>query len=180
MTPARPRLLVERDPQLARLGEAIGQVANGHGGCLCLVGEAGSGKTRLLLEAREMARRQGLTVLAASPPAVTTPPAFGLIAQALRSWTRVHPEPHQDLSRFALGIHQVLPEWELPSGAAALAPHQMRLLVLEGALQLLLKASAPMGGLLVLDDLHGSDPESIEFLHYAAAAVPDEQLLLLA
>jgi predicted ATPase len=57
-------MLREREHELCRLGELIAAARDGQGGALVLEGEAGIGKTRLLTVARELARGDGLEVLA--------------------------------------------------------------------------------------------------------------------
>ena len=42
--------LLEREPVLAALGTALGEVAGGHGRVVLISGEAGIGKTRLVAE----------------------------------------------------------------------------------------------------------------------------------
>lgn len=57
--------LVERSAELARLGELLERVAAGVGSALVIEGEPGLGKTRLLAEAAELARRRGVRALQA-------------------------------------------------------------------------------------------------------------------
>ena len=57
-----------------------------------LVGEGGVGKTRLLAEVAAESRQLGLAVLTGRSP-VTTPVAFSVVAEALRSWLRIFPLP---------------------------------------------------------------------------------------
>lgn len=134
-------MVVGRDAELAAITRAVDVAAAGEGGCLFILGEAGSGKTRLLSEARQLGRHRGMAVLTGSTPAAGASPAFGVLTQALRSWTRSHPVPEADLASFAVGLHQVLPEWPLPRDPPDLPASQMRLLVVEGILRLLLAAA---------------------------------------
>jgi ATP/maltotriose-dependent transcriptional regulator MalT len=166
---------------MSLIGQAIAEAAAGRGNCLFLVGEAGAGKTRLLHEAAEQARRRGMTVLMGSPVGASLPPtAFSVLAQALRSWTRAHPLPTEELRPFSPGLRQVLPEWPLPAQRSAdLSQDQMRLLIMEGALRLLLSAAQGAGALLALDDLQDADPETLQFLYHAAASIGAAPVLIL-
>jgi len=58
--------LIERDTELAVLGELIGDALAGRGGAIFVEGEAGIGKTRLLTRAREEAVLAGARVLHAA------------------------------------------------------------------------------------------------------------------
>jgi DNA-binding CsgD family transcriptional regulator/tetratricopeptide (TPR) repeat protein len=139
-----------------------------------VLGEGGVGKTRLLTEAAAEANRLGLAVLTGRS-GVAGPSAFGVLAEALRSWLRAHrtdPRPPSPLDR---GLRMVVPEWPGDDlGAPGLSDSQLRLLALEGVVQLVRDIATTRGGaLLVLDDLHAADPESLEAIRYlAAAALP--------
>ena len=76
-------------------------------------------------------------------------------------------------SPFDLGLRLVLPEWEAPgSEESGLAAGQLRLLALEGTVRVL-RQVASRGAMLVLDDLHAADPDSLEAIRYVASARVD-------
>ena len=52
-------VVVGRDEELAALAEIFSQAAGGRGVCAVVIGEAGIGKTRLVTEAADGARRRG-------------------------------------------------------------------------------------------------------------------------
>ena len=60
---ASPVEIVGRSNALARLAEAWDRAMSGHGQAVCLVGEAGIGKSRLARAALDAAARDGATVL---------------------------------------------------------------------------------------------------------------------
>ena len=62
--------LIGRDPELARLREALGRLKEGTGGLVVLTGQAGLGKSRLLHEARAEAIARGLRWVEAACPSV--------------------------------------------------------------------------------------------------------------
>src|SRR5438874_4962819 len=103
--------------------------------CVVLVGEGGVGKTRLLAELAAASRQLGVAVLSGRAP-VTTPVAFSVVAEALRSWLRAQPAV-ASLPPFDAGLRLVLPEWpgdaDSPTG---LSDAQLRLLALEGIVRL--------------------------------------------
>jgi DNA-binding NarL/FixJ family response regulator len=126
-------------------------------------------------------------VLSAATAGVAPPPAYGLVAQALRSGLRGRPPPTDpELERFAVGLRQVLPEWPAPD-AADLTPDQLRLLAAEGVVQLLSWLARPgatgarcRGGLaVVFDDLQWADPESLEVVEHVMVCAGEEPLVVL-
>lgn len=175
----RSATLIGRDRELAHLEEALRAASRGRGSCLLLLGEAGSGKTRLLREVASRAAQMGLPVLRGEAPAVVASPAWSVVGQALRSFTRQSTLP-DDLAPFALGLHQILPEIPAPPRPAELAEDQMRMLILEGALRLVIAAAGSRGAAVLLDDIQDADPESLQFVHHAATAVPNERIVLIA
>lgn len=175
---ARSPIVVGRDEELAAIGSALHEPPR-RGACVFLLGEAGSGKTRLLREARSQGEARDLVCLSGGSPSLVRPPAFGVLAEGLRSWTRSHLVPEAELAPFAAGLRQVLPELPMPSGAPELTPDQLRLLAVEGAFRLLAHAGGRNGALLLLDDLQDADPETLTFVHHAASAAQSEPVVVI-
>ncbi len=161
---------VGREAENDILARALDDARAGRPGCTLLAGEGGVGKSRLLHEAAAAARRAGLGV-AAGRAAISAPAPFSLVAEALRSWLRGHPHPPMR-SAFDRGLRLILPEWEAPSGGeAGLDGGQLRLLAMEATVRLLRGLAGPGPGMvLLLDDLHAADPDSLETIRYLAAA----------
>ena len=165
----RASVLVGRETELEQLLLALRRASAGTASCIFVAGEGGIGKTRLLAETAAAGRRHGLGVLTGRAP-ITTPVAFSVVAEALRSWLRGHPPP-VTASPFDRGLGLVLPEWPRPSDGADLSPAQLRLLALEGIVGVVRHiAQANKGAMVLLDDLHAADPESLEAVRYLASA----------
>lgn len=166
---ARAPIAVGREEELELLRGAVRAAQAGRATCVVLVGEGGIGKTRLLAETNALGHRLGLAVLPGRAP-VTTPPSFSVIAEALRSWLRNHADM-PSMGAFDRGLRLVLPEWPQPAEPVELDAGQLRLLALEGIARLVRDiASHGEGALLLVDDLHAADPESVEALRYLANA----------
>ena len=165
----RASVLVGRETELEQLLLALRRASAGTTSCIFVAGEGGIGKTRLLAEAAAAGRRHGLGVLTGRAP-ITTPVAFSVVAEALRSWLRGHPPP-VTASPFDRGLGLVLPEWPRPSDGADLSAAQLGLLALEGIVGVVRHiAQANKGAVVLLDDLHAADPESLEAVRYLASA----------
>jgi DNA-binding CsgD family transcriptional regulator len=162
--------MVGREVEVDLLTRVVKGARTGRSSCTFLLGEGGLGKSRLLGEVVAASRRAGVAV-AVGRAGIAGPAPFGLVAEAIRSWLRGHPvvlEP----SAFDHGLRLILPEWDA-SGAERgdLAAGQLRLLALEAVVRLLREiASAGGGAVLILDDLHAGDPDSMELVRYVASA----------
>src|SRR5438132_2378657 len=105
----RAPVVVGREVELDRLVRAVHEAGAGSSSCVFLVGEGGVGKTRLLAEVAAESRQLGLAVLDGRAP-VSTPVAFSVIAEALRSWMRAH-RTETPMAPYDAGLRLVLPEW---------------------------------------------------------------------
>ncbi|MCA1843802.1 MAG: AAA family ATPase [Actinobacteria bacterium] len=165
----RATAVVGRDAQVDRLRRALDAARAGGATCVVLMGEAGIGKTRLLHEAAGIAEAAGAAVLAGRPP-IAAPARFGVITEALRSWLRRNPRI-ASLAPYDRGLGLVLPEWPVEGPSDDLDASQLRLLALEGVVQLLRRITGTAGVAVVLaDDLHAADPETLEAIRYIAGA----------
>jgi DNA-binding CsgD family transcriptional regulator/tetratricopeptide (TPR) repeat protein len=177
----RASVVVGRETELEELRGAVRNARDRRATCVFIVGEGGIGKTRLLTETGVFARRRNLAVMSGRAP-IATPAPFGVVADALRSWLRAHSYP-ASFGPFDRGLALVLPEWPVlaagtNTGAGgvtgAVDAAQLRLLALEGVVQLMRKLAQDEHGVVVLlDDLQSADPESLEAVRYLANAGVD-------
>jgi DNA-binding SARP family transcriptional activator len=141
-----------------------------------VTGEPGVGKTRLLEDLSAWCVQQGALTAFARSYAAEGKLAFATIADWLRSdglsarRDRLHAGTLAELAR-------VLPE--LGPAAPEPLPEAERRRRLFGALEQAIRAPAcPL--LLVADDLHWADAETLQFLHYLLRSSPDAPLLIAA
>ncbi|MEP6661152.1 MAG: AAA family ATPase [Acidimicrobiales bacterium] len=168
----RASVVIGREAELDRLRRAVHQALVGRPACVLLVGEGGIGKTRLIGETAVVAQQLGLAVLSGRAP-IASPAAFSVISDALRSWLRTHPMTHP-MTPFDRGLELLLPEWPVVARSSDLETDQLRLLALEGVVQLLRAViETTDGAVLIADDLHKADPESLETIRYIATARMD-------
>ncbi|MEV0148825.1 MULTISPECIES: AAA family ATPase [unclassified Nonomuraea] len=167
-----------RAAELAAIDELIAASADGRGTAVMIVGEAGIGKSRLLAEAAARASAAGMEVLAGR--AVPAGGTYRALATALVGRLRdtvlvgdVELRPY----RAALG--RILPDFG-PVGDAERADPMVdpAVVVGEGVLRLLRVVGAGRGCLLVLDDLHWADPDTLAALEYLVDQVTDQRIMI--
>ena len=160
-TPDGPAL-VGRDRELAALTAAC---RSGAGGLTLVEGEAGSGKTRLLDEVAAAVARAGVPVHRGH--AVPAAGAFRPLAEALAGAADPALADRARIAPFRAVLARILPSW--PAGPAAGAHLVDPVVVLGEALVELLDEIA--GGerlVVVLDDLHWADRDTLAVLEYLA------------
>jgi DNA-binding CsgD family transcriptional regulator len=169
-------VVVGRTAERHRLTAAIERAVGGEGGVVVLVGEAGVGKTRLARETADTARSADVTVLAGRCVPGDSPVPHRPLTEAFASHFR-SPAPPGDPSLAGFGGHlgKLVPQWrgDQPGGA-----DESPVLLGEAVVRLAGLAS-DKGTLLVLEDLHWSDAETLAVVEYLADALRGESLLCL-
>ena len=170
-------VLVGRDGENRHLQAALAAAEAGRGGTVFLTGEAGIGKSRLVRETAQAAAARGFTVLTGRAVAGGVPTPFRPFAEALVSAGRTGRLPDRgDLDPFRPALGRLVPEWRQPQAAAG----DESLVVLgEAVLRLLRVLSPDAGCLLVLEDLHWADTETLALLEYLADNLSAERVLCL-
>ena len=147
----------------------------GRGGTIFFAGEAGIGKSRLVRETAQAARARGFAVLAGRSVAGGVPTPFRPYAEALASAGRAGRLPDGgELDPFLPALGRLVPEWRRPQEA----PADVSLVFLGEAVLRLLRVLSPTAGcLLVLEDLHWADGETLALLEYLADNLAAERVL---
>jgi DNA-binding CsgD family transcriptional regulator len=175
---------VGREPELAALTRLLDQAATGRGGLALVAGDAGIGKTRLMEELAEAARRRGITTLWGRCFDGEGAPAFWPWVQVLRAALRGRDgaEVRADLG-MAADLVGLLPELrtllpDLPD-RVPLPPDEARFRLFE-AVTAFLAATAARGPLLLaMDDLHWADAASLALLQFLARQLGDVPLVVV-
>lgn len=156
--------LVARREELARLEAALDELSES-GAVFGLVGEAGIGKSRLAAEVAAIAVGRGIPVLMGRAVDAGTPVPFRPLFEALSGYFRqAAPDAHADLASFRSTLSTIVPEWGAPGKPAAFRVSAMELG--EALLRLLTGIAGGRGCVLVLEDLHWADPDTIAVLEY--------------
>ena len=152
------------------LSELLGACHSGSGGVVLVTGCAGSGKTTLLEELARRVADAGASV--AHGHAVAGGGPFRPVAEAL---VRVAPPAlaaREHLSPFRSVLARVLPTW--PAGPQAGAHLVDPVVVLgEAVLELLRAVSTSTRSVLLLDDVHWADRDTLALLEYLAGGLQE-------
>ena len=194
--PARG-IFVGRERELAELRASLAGVAGGRGQLFCLVGEPGIGKTRLAEEIATDAERGGAKVAWGRCWEGGGAPAFWPWTQALRHCAAtINPRASDALlpstALQMLGLTResasevASPEnWlratmlsGLPSSGSPFDPARFQMFDSLAAYLKRLSNDTPL--VLVLDDLHAADADSLHLLRFVARDLLQSRILILA
>jgi len=167
--------LAGRRESLAELRAVWRRASVGAAAVVVLAGEAGSGKTRLLIELGAEAHAAGATVFAGRCPEEGGV-AFAPFTEALR--------PYVAASRAALPewvlaeLARLLPGLSAPAGAPEGGPQDARHRLFEAVAATIAQAARRTPVLLVVEDLHWADPATLQMLGHVIRTVGWAPLLV--
>jgi diguanylate cyclase (GGDEF)-like protein len=179
--------LVGREKDLSRLKEQLTFSFDKKGSVVFLSGESGVGKTRLLNEFSESARRRGVSLL--SGRCFGEPTSFPY--QSFKDAISKYFGSGDDKTREALGdlpdvyrdeLLDLIPElagMDIRKGPRVDLPSNNGKLRLFDAVRLfLLRISEERPLILILDDFHLADEPSTQLLHYLARSLKESRVLI--
>ena len=167
------RDLVGRDAELEFLTTSLDQ-ADHDGRLILLAGEAGIGKSRMARELATIASARNFTVVSGRAVQASSPVPLRPIVEALTGVERTTGIPDVPaLAEYRPALASMLPDWgQEGQRAAEISP-----LILGEALLRLLTCVSGKGTLLVLEDLHFADPETLAIVEYLADNLAGEPVL---
>ena len=194
-------MLLEREPELRRMQEAIRHAGSGAGGLVVIGGPAGIGKTALLQAAAGMAEQAGVRVLRGRGSDLEQEFAFGVVRQLFEGpLARAGVEQREALLRGAAQLAGPLFE-PGPAGAAttrgrpggaatrdvpraptrpaSAAPADRRFTLVHSLYWLTSNISSTGPIALVVDDCHWADAPSLRFLAYVSARCDELGVLVI-
>jgi class 3 adenylate cyclase/tetratricopeptide (TPR) repeat protein len=186
---------VGRPNSMVALMEAYDKVLSGLGQVVGIVGEAGVGKSRLLLEFRDRLPRREITYLEgrclhfgssmAYLPILDVLKAFFDIKEGDREFV-IKKKMKKKIQQFDNKLKTVMSPFEdllslkVTNGAyLELDPKQKRVRVFEGIRDLMMRESQKRPLVLAIEDLHWIDKTSEEFLGYLIEGLANTRILLI-
>ena len=176
--------LVGRGRELGVLTVGVDAVADGGGQLFLLEGEAGIGKTHLARAISEVGRARGLTVVWGRCWEEGGAPAYWPWTQVLRAVLRER-RPRATLDSDIVRLRRLIPIVPevtslLPDdgGGSDDAP-PVQFALFDAVATLLHESAAAAPIVVVLDDLHAADHDSLRLLHFVARDLPHSRLLVI-
>ncbi|MGW2679250.1 helix-turn-helix transcriptional regulator [Streptomyces sp. NPDC001436] len=175
---ATSSVTVGRDSELRLLDEALESAGGGAGRAVFLVGEAGIGKSRLAGESALRAYGRGMPVLRGRATSTGLVVPFRPLVEALSSRFRSAGAPDDpELQPYRPALAGLVPEWR--TGAAAPGYVISLVELAEALLRLLAVLGREHGCVILLEDLHDSDTETIAVVEYIVDNVAQLPVLLV-
>ncbi len=144
---------------------------------LFLLGEAGIGKSRLAREAAAAAEARAMVVLRGRAVQAQSPVPYRPLAEALCTAVRSGGPPDApELAAFRAALGRLVPEWrdERLEGA-----DDSVVVLGEAILRFLRVTAGNRGCLVILEDLHWADPESLTIIEYLVDNLASEAVLCI-
>jgi len=163
--------LVGRSGELLSIDRALGSLKAGRGRVLLLAGEPGIGKSTLARLAAHRAQAESIPVFWGFAWEAGGAPGYWPWTQLLGSLV-TECAPDESLTA---GLETLLPGTAMPTGAEPLQPDQARFQLMEAVRRLLDEVSRRSPLVLVLEDLHAADSDSLHLMQYVCrhvAAMP--------
>ena len=177
-------VMVERDTELTSLQHALAEAADGRRQVVLVKGEAGVGKSRLAREAMRQGVSGNFEIVVGTCSERDLAFPFAPFVDAFRQrLTSSSEDPTAFLGQQAAVLAELLPEYpnlaapETPS--FTLSPEQGKRRLFEGIVALFRRLAARQPLLLILEDLHWSDPTSLELLELLPRRLATSRLLVL-
>ena len=171
--------IYEREAELATLSSALTAARAGAGRLVVIEGPAGIGKSRLLAEARAMAKTRGMAVLAARGIELERDASFGVAAGLFAAMLAAVPDRERSLllsgqaSLAATLFDPAAPETD-DSSALVRGLYWLTANVAAES-----SGEVPPGLLIQVDDIQWADRPSLSFLAYLAARIDELPAVLV-
>ena len=189
--------LVGREQEVSLLLERWEQAKAGHGHVVLLSGEAGIGKSRLVQTLKDHVAHEPHTRWECRSAEYTQNTALFPLTDLFQRMLRFHAEETSDekvgklehaLSQYRLPVEETMPLFasilSLPLAEEryaplALSPQRQRQKTLETLVAILLERAEHQPLLFILEDLHWTDPTTLELLQLLIEQTPTASMLVL-
>jgi len=169
---------LERERELAVIDQALSALLEGEGGTILVESPPGTGKSQLLAAAGDMARDAGMQLLGATSSELELELPFGVAIQLFEpQWTASDPDLRASLSNGRARAAGELLERGVFDGAPGPGDHGYQLI--HGLYWLASNLSSAGPLVILVDDVHWSDPPSLRFLSYLANRIASLRIVLV-
>lgn len=186
LPPAIPRYpsipLAGREQILALSIDALEGSSTGAGAVVLVSGELGVGKTRLVAEVAREAHRRGAVVLWGTSHEQEGPIPYGAFIEAVEGYLIGRSErEREDVAARYPELGRVLPTLAHISQPTTSSgdPQSQRVHLFASMTRLLGDLATTRPLLLVLDDLHAADSDTLQLLYHLARFAPERRWLVL-
>ena len=180
--PVEPAL-IGRNQEIEQLTQHLDYALNGKGTTVFICGEAGIGKTRLVDEFLDLARKTGARILKGWCLSEAAVPYFPFIEAFNTYRSTIGDEKAKSAMTNQLGITGWLKGPPTPREPEARelfsTPEIERDRTFEAAARILLQLSTKEPSILFLDDLHWADHLSLALLHYLSKKCRNSRILII-
>ena len=168
-------VLVGRAHELEKLQLSLASAIKGRGTTIFISGEAGAGKTRLVHEFLNRAKKQGVTILTGWCLSNAAVPYFPFF-EAFNRYFATEPQEELQTKNWLMG--------PLQAGSLgrtqAITPQVWKDQTFTTVANTLSQICAKHPVILFIDDVHWADSASLALIHYLARTVNSEKALILA
>ncbi|MBM7773845.1 DNA-binding CsgD family transcriptional regulator [Actinokineospora baliensis] len=168
--------LIGRQAEASALNRSFRAAAAGLGNAVLLVGEAGIGKSRLAQFGEAAAAESGMVTLRGRGSTLGPSVPYRPISEALMALHRGGFDLVDDLGPYRAILGSLMPDW---SREGDVPPSGSVLLLAEAVLRLLAAVGRDRGCLLVLENLHEVDRETLAVVEYLADNIGRQPVAVL-
>lgn len=176
-SPAKTAPFLARDNEVAVIEDAVRGLKQGQGSVLFFCGEPGIGKSTLARWASEFAQSQGLPTYWGFAWEAGGAPSYWPWTQLLRSFLNQNQSKDHRFSALSQILPELTPDQDHPE--PNIKAEQARFRLMEAVRKVMSETSRGQPMVLVLEDLHACDNDSLQLLQFVVQHIQSMPILLI-